>query len=418
VNSKLTTFSNGMRVISDPMSTVETVSVGAWIDVGTRDEHPLINGVSHVLEHMAFKGTKRRSAYAISEEIEAVGGQINAYTSREHTAYFAKVLKDDVELAVDLIADIIQHSTLDPEELERERAVIIQEIHQANDTPDDIIFDYFQETAFPDQAMGRPILGLENLVQNMKRESIIDYMRHNYSPPRIVVAASGNVDHDKFVKQVEKTFDSLSSHQPHDRIHPNYSGGNFVQKRDIEQVHFLLGFNGISYLDPDFYGASILSTLFGGGMSSRLFQEIREKRGLVYSIYSFVSSYSDSGLSGIYAATGKEEAPKMVPLILDEIAKVCESMSEKEIARAKIQLKASILMSQESTSSRCEQIARHVMVFGKDIPISETIEKIESVDNQMLLNTAQRLFSGPPTIATIGPVANDDAFQQISDRFK
>ena len=417
MNSKLTTFSNGMRVISDPMSTVETVSVGAWIDVGTRDEHPQINGVSHVLEHMAFKGTKRRSAYDISEEIEAVGGQINAYTSREHTAYFAKVLKDDVELAVDLIADIIQHSTLDPEELERERAVIIQEIHQANDTPDDIIFDHFQETAFPDQAMGRPILGLEDLVKNMKRDSIIDYMRHNYTPPRIVVAASGNVDHDKFVKQVETTFDSLSSHQPHDRKYPNYTGGNFIQTRDLEQVHFLLGFNGISYLDPDFYAASVLSTLFGGGMSSRLFQEIREKRGLVYSIYSFVSSYSDSGLSGIYAATGKEDAPKMVPLILDEIAKVCESLNDSEIARAKTQLKASILMSQESTSSRCEQIARHVMVFGEDIPISETIEKIESVDCQMLLNTAQRLFSGPPTIATIGPGVNNDAFQQISEKF-
>ena len=418
MNSKLTTLSNGLRVVSDYMGTVETVSVGAWIEVGTRDEHPNINGVTHVLEHMAFKGTKRRSAYAISEEIEAVGGQINAYTSREHTAYFAKVLKDDIELAVDLISDILQHSTLEQEELERELAVIIQEIHQAIDTPDDIIFDHFQETAFPDQAMGRPILGTEALVGKMQRQSIIDYMRHNYSPPRIVIAASGNVDHDKLVRQVEKAFDSLSSHQPLNREPAAYTGGKFIETRELEQVHFLLGFDGISYLDPDFYAASVLSTLFGGGMSSRLFQEIREKRGLVYSIYSFMSSYSDSGIAGIYAATGKDETPGMIPLILEEISKLYENLSEKEISRAKTQLKASILMSQESTSSRCEQIARHIMVFGKDIPITETIEKIEAVDRQKLLDTARRLFSGPPTITTIGPVAEMNCFDQITAQFK
>ena len=292
---RVTTLANGLRVVSDPMASVETVSVGVWVGVGARHERPEINGVSHILEHMAFKGTRRRTARAIVEEIEAVGGHINAYTSHEHTAYYAKVLKEDLGLAVDIIADILQNSVMDAEELARERAVIIQEINHARDTPDDIIFDRFQETAFPGQSLGRSVLGSAELVRDMPREVVVEHMREHYSGPRMIMAGAGRIDHDALVTLADRVFDSL----PPDRgvsVDPaRYGGGDVRESRELKQVHVILGFEGVPFRDPDFYALSVFSTLFGGGMSSRLFQEVRETRGLAYSIHSFLSSFSDSG---------------------------------------------------------------------------------------------------------------------------
>jgi len=400
---QVTTLANGLQIVTDRMPNVETASVGAWVDVGTRDERPTINGISHLLEHMAFKGTNRRSAYDIAAEIEAVGGHLNAYTSRENTAYYAKVLKADVPLAVDMIADILQHSTMEPEELERERAVIIQEIHQAHDTPDDIVFDYFQESAYPDQAMGRPVLGTADLVQSMERDTVLDYMRSHYSGSRMVFAAAGNLEHDQIVKLAEQSFSNLPEKCELERGSPTYTGGEFRDERDLEQVHLVLGVNGLSYLDDDFYTASVLSTLFGGGMSSRLFQEIREKRGLVYSIYSFLSSYTDGGLFGIYAGTGGDEVKELLPLITDEMAKLADGITEDEISRASAQLKASILMSLESTSSRCEQMARQISIYGRPMSVEETVEHIDSVNADGLKKVAERFLSGSMTMTAVGP---------------
>ena len=360
----LATLPNGLRIVTDRIDTVDTVSLGLWVDVGTRHEAPDINGVAHFLEHMAFKGTERRSARAIAEEIEAVGGHLNAYTSRESTAYYAKVLKEDLPLALDILADILLHSTFDPAELERERTVILQEIGQANDTPDDIIFDYFQERAFPDQAMGRPVLGTPEIIGRLSREAVVEYLRGHYSASRIVLSASGNLDHDRVVALAEKLLSDLPAELPVTTEPARYVGGDHREERDLEQLHLVLGFPGIPLGDPDYYAAAVLSTAFGGGMSSRLFQEVRENRGLVYAIHSFAHSYRDGGLFGIYAGTGEEEAAELVPVLCDEAMRLEDGLAPGELARAKAQMKAGLLMSLESTGARCEQMAQHMLVHG------------------------------------------------------
>ena len=413
---RTTTLDNGLRVVSDRMDSVETTSVGVWVNAGTRDEHLEINGISHLLEHMAFKGTERRDAYAIASEIEAVGGQLNAYTSRENTAYYAKVLKENVPLAIDLMGDILQNSVMAEEELARERAVILQEIRQANDTPDDIVFDHFQESAFPDQPMGRPVLGRPEVVNAMDKEGVLSYMSERYGAPNLIVSAAGRIDHDKLVQLSEETFTALPDHQKFKRQPAKYSGGDFRETRDLEQVHLVLGVEGLSYRDEDFYAASALSALLGGGMSSRLFQEIREKRGLAYAVSSFLSCYTDTGVFGIYAGTGPSEAADLVPLILDEIDEVKTQVMTKEVERSRAQLKASLLMGLESTSSRCEQLAQQMLVFGRPVPTDEIVEKVEAVDAAAVRRVANRLFQGAPTIAAIGPVINVAAYKDIAKR--
>ncbi len=415
-NIRISTLESGLRVVSDSMDTVETASVGVWVNAGARDESVDINGISHLLEHMAFKGTKRRNAYAIAAEIEAVGGHLNAYTSRENTAYYAKVLKEDVPLAVDLLGDILQHSVMAEEELERERAVILQEISQAIDTPDDIVFDHFQETAFPDQAMGRPVLGRPEVVGAMGRERVLAYMRERYSAPRLIVSAAGRIDHDALVELAEAAFTQLPTQTDTTRDDPTYIGGDYREARDLEQVHLVLGVEGLSYKDDDFYAASILSALLGGGMSSRLFQEIREKRGLAYSISSFLSCYTDTGIFGVYAGTSEGEAADLLPLVLDELDKAKSDVTAEEVNRARAQLKASLLMALESTSSRCEQLAQQMLVFGHPVPTSEIVSKVEAVDEAAVMRVASRLFQGAPTLATMGPVGKVAPYGEISRR--
>jgi len=411
-----TILPNGLRVVSDPMAAVETVSLGVWVNTGTRNEAPEINGISHLLEHMAFKGTERRTARDIAEEIEAVGGHLNAYTSREQTAYYAKVLKEDTALAIDIIADIVQHSTLDSEELAREQAVVVQEIGQAIDTPDDIIFDHFQETAYPDQALGRPVLGTAELVRSMTKQTIADYMGTHYTAPRMTLAAAGKIDHGTLVGLATQAFDALPSGTVEAEEKASYRGGDYREERDLEQIHVVLGFDGVSYEDPHFYTSQVLSTALGGGMSSRLFQEIREKRGLVYSIYSFASSYADGGLFAIYAATGEEEVGELVPVMCDEILKATDLMSDAELQRARAQIKASMLMSLESSSSRCEQVARQIQAYGRPVPVAESVAKIEAVDRESVRACAQRLFVTLPTLAAIGPLSKLEDYQTIRGR--
>ncbi|WP_135081710.1 pitrilysin family protein [Terasakiella sp. SH-1] len=409
---RVTTLENGLRIVSDSMMSVQSVSLGAWVEAGTRHEAPQVNGISHLLEHMAFKGTKRRSALELAEEIENVGGHINAYTSRENTAYYCKVLKEDVSLAVDVIADILQHSVLDEEELTRERSVILQEIHQANDTPDDIIFDVFQETAYPDQAMGRPVLGKADIIASMARDDVLSYMQNNYATSNMIFSAAGNVDHEALVALVSEKFDSLPKESGINADPTRYQGGVLaVNRPSLEQVHIVAGFDGVRYDDPDFYALSVMSTLFGGGMSSRLFQEIREKRALVYSIYSFVSAYDDGGMLGIYAGTGAEETKELLPVLIDEIKKVCDDVHDDEVIRARAQLKSSILMSLESTSTRCEQLARQMIVFGRPITVEEVVKKIDAIDAQAVQDVSQRVFSSTPTLTAIGPITELPEFK-------
>ena len=413
---RLTRLANGLTVVTDSMPSVQTASLGVWVNAGTRHEAPDINGVSHLLEHMAFKGTERRSARAIAEEMDAVGGHLNAYTSREHTAYYAKVLKEDVGLAIDLIGDILQNSTFDPDELAREQAVVVQEISQAIDTPDDIVFDHFQSTAYPDQAVGRPVMGTADLVRGMSRQTISAYLRDTYGAGRMILAAAGNLEHDAVVEMAEKGFRSLPAERPVVEEPAHYTGGDYREDRDLEQVHVVLGFDGVAYEDPDFYAASVLSTVLGGGMSSRLFQEVREKRGLAYSVYSFSSSYTDGGLFTLYAGTGTDEVAEVIPVLCDEIMKATLGVTEEEILRARAQLKSSILMSLESTASRCEQAARQLLCYGRLVPLSEVVQNVEAVDSAAVRRAAARIFAGRPTLATIGPLTRVESYDRVVGR--
>ncbi len=412
---RLSTLANGFRVVTHSMPSVESVSVGVWVGVGTRHEATAVSGVAHLLEHMAFKGTQRRSAVDIAGEIENVGGHLNAYTSRESTVYYARVLKEDVALAVDLLGDILKNATFDDEELTRERAVVLQEIGQAHDTPDDLVFDQFQLTAFPDQPLGRPVLGDIDVVRTIPRQSIIDYMQKHYASDRMVLAAAGRVDHDELVALAEDEFGGLTRNGALSPEPARYGGGDNRVQRDLEQLHLVMGFPGISYGDDDFYAASIMSTIFGGGMSSRLFQEIREKRGLVYSIYCFSSYYADTGLFGIYAGTGVDECEELAQVLCGEIQRLPGSILESEIVRARNQLKAGTLMSLESTGGRCEQLGQQTLIFGAPIPLDEQVRRIEAVDCAAVARVAGRIFAGPLSVATVGPSGQ---FPQLDDLAK
>ena len=413
---RTSTLPSGLTVVTERMERVETVSFGAYVASGTRHETAAENGASHFLEHMAFKGTESRTATQIAEAVEAVGGHINAYTAREQTAYYVKLLKEDLALGADIIGDILCHSTFDPDELERERGVILQEIGQANDTPDDIVFDHFQETAYPDQPMGRPVLGHEAGIRSMPRDALMGYMRRHYTASNMTVAAAGNLDHDTVVALVERHFADLPATSAPVAVEGTYAGGEFREARDLDQVHIVLGFPSVAYADPGFYPTMLLSTLLGGGMSSRLFQEIRERRGLVYSIYSFTAPAMDGGLFGIYAGTGESEAAELVPVTLDELHRVQRDVTEIELARARAQVKASLLMSLESTGSRCEQLARQMQVFGRVIPTAETVARIEAVTIAEVEAAATALFRARPTLAAMGPAGHVPALPAIAER--
>ena len=413
---QVTSLENGLRVATDTMDSVETVSLGAWVGVGARHESPEVNGVAHFLEHMVFKGTRRRSARDIAEQIEAVGGQINAYTGRENTAFYAKVLAEDSELALDILSDILQHSVFDPGELARERAVILQEIGQAADTPDDIVFDHFQETAYPSQALGRPVLGRSETVSAMDRRCLMDHLSRHYGPEDMVVAAAGRIEHDFFRDTVAKAFDALPSGAKQAPEPAAYRGGDHREVRDLEQVHLILGFESLGYHDPDYYGSLMLSTLLGGGMSSRLFQEVREERGLAYAIYSFVSAYGDSGLFGVYAGTSESDTAELLTVVVDEFAKLPSDIREEELERARAQLRASVLMGRESSLSRCEHLAQQLLVYGRPLSLEEIVERIEAVDCAGLGRVIERMRGARPSLAVIGPAAGVDSFDTLRDR--
>ena len=400
----VSTLPNGLRVATDTMTTVETVSLGMWVGVGTRHEREAENGVSHLLEHMAFKGTERRTAGEIAREIEAVGGFLNAYTAREVTAYYAKVLKEDAALAVDILADILTGSVFDAAELERERTVILQEIGQAQDFPEDVAFDMFQETAYPAQAMGRSILGRPEVVRSLPREAVAGWMGERYRAPAMVLAAAGHIEHEALLDLAERHFADLPTAPAPVPEAARYAGGDMRERRDIEQSHLVLGFEGPSFREAGFYPAQVFSTLYGGGMSSRLFQEVREKRGLVYSIYSFASSAADTGIVGVYAGTASESVDEVLAIVRGELEELAgDGPDEDELARARAQLRASLSMARESTSSRCEQLAQQLLVHNRPIPAEELAERVEAVSAADVAAIAARCAATPASLVVLGP---------------
>lgn len=416
---ELTRLSNGLRIVTDRAPHVMSASVGLWIDAGSRYECEAENGMSHMLEHMLFKGTRRRSPRAIAEEIESVGGHMNAWTSRDHTSFHARVLSEDVPLAVDVLADILQHSTFDPNELDREREVIIQEIGQAEDTPDDIIFDHLQEAAYPAQPIGRSILGTAERVGAFSRDQLFGYLNRHYRADNTVIAAAGDVDHQQLVSLCAEAFSAMPTGEARGFDPAGYQGGVRHDRRKTEQLHLTLGFPGVSFDDPDYYAIQVLSTMLGGGMSSRLFQEVRENRGLAYSVYSFTGSHADTGLFGVYAGTTSDLAPEMLKVIADETLKLTEPADEAEVARARAQLKAGLLMSLESTSARIEQIGRQMLVFDRVLSLQEMVREVEAVDAAAVAAACTRMLKdGTPSIATVGRTGKLPGYQDVARLFQ
>ena len=414
-----TTLKNGMVVLTDNMPHLESASLGVWVKAGARSERKTEHGISHLLEHMAFKGTGSRTSLEIAEAIENVGGDLNAATSIEHTGYFARVLKDDVVLAADILADILQNSTLDEGELAREKQVIVQEIGAARDNPDDHVFDLFQEAAYPTQPIGRTILGTVDSVRQFNPDTIRKYMRRNYVGDRMVIAAAGNVDHDGLVRVAEQRFAELVPNGAPDPQRAEYQGGEERLISDHEQAHIVLGFEGRAYNSDGFYAAQVLASILGGGMSSRLFQEIRERRGLCYSVYSFHWAFADSGVFGVAAATGEDEVAELMPVVTDELRRATETISDEEVVRVRNQIRAGLLMSLESPSARAGQLARQQILWGRPIEMQETVERINRITAQRVRDVAEQIFtSGTPTLAGIGPISRLADVESIGGTLK
>ena len=414
---KVSTLPNGITVVSDDMPHLGTASLGIWVGAGARDEQADEHGISHLLEHMAFKGTKRRSARRIAEEIEQVGGDINAATSVEQTSYNVRVLGEDVGLGVDILADILTEPAFAADELEREKNVIIQEIGAVLDTPDDLVFDHFQERAFPDQAVGRSILGTPETVRSFNRGQLATYLLRRYRGPRMVVAAAGAVDHEHLVAEAGARLASISGDQPAVQMPASYAGGIHLAPRDLEQVHLLIGIEGCSFKDEEYHAVQVLSNVLGGGMSSRLFQDVREERGLCYAIYAFHWSYADTGLFGVYAGTDEGDVSELTAAVIDQILETGDTVTEEEVARAKAQMKVGLLAALEGSGARADQLARQMLGFGRVIPVEEIVARVDAVDVAKVRAAARRLLLGAkPTLAAIGPGAGLEPAARIVER--
>jgi predicted Zn-dependent peptidase len=401
---ELTRLPSGLSVVTDRMPHLESASLGVWIGSGSRDEASDEHGISHLLEHMAFKGTKRRNARQIAEEIEAVGGDLNAATSIESTAYYARVLKADVPLALDVLSDILSNPTFDVEELRREQNVIVQEIGAVEDAPDDLVFDRLQEIAFPKQSVGRSILGTPETVRSFTPGRLRSYLKRNYCAPDMIVAAAGAVDHQAVVAEVEKRFAAFSGPGAPTPEAATFCGGTRVETRDLEQVHIALALEGLPVGHEQLYSLQVFTSVLGGGMSSRLFQEVREIRGLCYTINAFHMPYSDVGLFALYAGTDETDAPELMRVVIDQIGDATETLNETEVARAKIQLKAGLLMALESSEARIGQLGRQMLAYGRPIPLDEIVSKVDAVTVESA-RAAGRMLIGrsPPAISALGP---------------
>ena len=414
--TKTTTLDNGLRIVTQNMPGLETVAMGIWNSVGGRDELKKVNGVAHFLEHMAFKGTTTRTSKQIAEAIENVGGDINAYTSTETTAYHVRLIADDLPVGIDILTDILQNSTFAEEELEIERGVILQEIGRTLDSPDSKLFDQFQETAFPDQPIGRSLLGPKDIIKNISRNEIKTFMESNYNPKKMIVSAAGKVNHDDFVERISKTCSNLPKGTSDNRIAANYLGGEYREEKDLEQIHFIASFEGTDLHHEDYYSLLVYNSLLGEGMSSKLFQEIREKRGLVYTISSFAFPFSDTGLFGIYAGTGEKQIEEFIPVLCDELKNSPETISENEIKKGKAQLKANLLMARERANSRCRSAANQLLYFNRVIEPEEITTKIDNVTKDTVERIAHNILKTPMTIASIGPIKKLETLDKIQSR--
>jgi predicted Zn-dependent peptidase len=416
-----TVLDNGIRVVSHEMPDNRSVSLGIWVENGSRHESESENGISHFIEHLLFKGTERRSAAQIAEEMDAVGGVLNAFTSKEHTCYYAKVLDENLPLAIDLLTDIFLHSSFNAEEIERERSVILQEISQSEDTPDDYVHDLFNLDFFKDHPIGRPICGREKTVSAFQRQDIVNFFNLRYQPRRVVVSAAGNIRHSGLIEEMTARLGAVAKGPNTDNgsildgeSPPAMANGVYPHAKSLEQVHLCLGMAGIHQTHPKRYVGYVLNTLLGGGMSSRLFQEIREKRGKAYSVYSFSSSYKDIGYTGVYAGTSLEDTEEVVELIVKELKKITAGeVSAEELGRTQGQLVGSMMLGLESTDSWMSHIARNEIYFGKTVTTDEICQRVRAVTRDDVIELADALFRSDGMTLTL--LGNFDESSQIKN---
>lgn len=410
-------LANGFRIVTEHMPGLASASIGIWVDAGGRHETPKQNGIAHFLEHMAFKGTAKRSALQIAEAIEDVGGYINAYTSREVTAYYARVLEADVPLALDVIGDILLNPTFDKNEIEIERGVILQEIGQALDTPDDVIFDWLQAQAYPEQPIGRTILGPTERIEAFTRKDLARFVAQHYGPEEMILSAAGAVDHDSIVKLAEEMFGGMVPTPAFKLAPAKFRGGEVRQVKDLEQAHFALAFESPGYRDEEIYVAQIYASALGGGMSSRLFQEVRENRGLCYSIFAQAGAYDDTGMMTVYAGTSGDQVAELSQITIDEMKRAASDMNPAEVARARAQMKAGLLMGLESPSSRAERLARLVQIWDRVPPLEETIARIDAVTTGDVREFAEHIAAtAPAALALYGPVDTAPTLDALQER--
>lgn len=415
---QISVLPNGLRVVTDTMPGAESTVVGAWVGVGTRHEPWSANGVAHLVEHMMFKGTKTRSAYMLSAEIEKNGGAMNAHTTREETAYYARVLPENIELACDIVADMLQHSVFDPKELAREKQVIIQEIGRDLDSPEDYVFDLMQQLAFPRQKIGRPILGSAKVIEKLPRNAVKDYVRRYYHAGNIVVIGVGKIEHEAFVAMAKRRFGRLPRGKAPPQEKARIAPGAKLVKKKIEQLHLILGFAGPGFRHRDVYAAQLLSVLLGGSSASRLFQKVREKRGLVYTISAGHTTFSDAGVFQIYAGTDPARVGELIPVVCDELHDVTHNITPGELARAKAQFRAGLLMGRESVMNRADMLGHQMLAFGRPIPSGHILQKLTAVTKRDVQAMAKKLLARRPIVTALGPLDKLESYGKIAKRLK
>jgi predicted Zn-dependent peptidase len=413
---EITKLPNGLTVATDSMPGIGTAAVTVAFAAGARSETQSEHGLAHLLEHMAFKGTTRRTAQRIAEEIEEVGGDLNAATSIEQTSYEARVLKEHVPLGLDILSDILTDPTFPEDELKRERGVILQEIGAAEDDPDDLVYDIGFETAYSGQSIGRPILGTPKSVKALDRDAISGFLGQHYRASRGVVTVAGGIDHADVVKRAEDLFGGLPAEAGPEAAPAVWTGGERRHLRDLEQAHLVLAFPGRALGDKDTLALQVFSNLLGGGMSSRLFQEVREKRGLVYSIQAFHWAFSDTGLFGVYAGTGEGDLKELMPVMLDEMADAARTTTEAEVNRAKAQMRMALELARESPASRAERLSRQILVLGRAVAPEEILTRLNAVTVEDVRRVGLAAISSIPALAALGPVKGLMPLDRITGR--
>src|SRR4030043_1387906 len=406
-----TVIDGGIRVITEEIPYFKSVSIGVWVLTGSRDEHPYENGISHFIEHLLFKGTEKRTAFDIAKEIDPGGGALNAFTGREYTCFYAKVIDKNLPLAIDLLSDIFLHSLMDAKDVEKERMVILQEIKMVEDTPDDYIHDFFNRVCWGDHPLGFPIFGTCDLVQSFTREQIFQFLKETYQPKRIIICAAGNLKHEEAVDLIAGTFGQLpQSNRERQRLKPHSISTTNIRKRELEQVHFCLGTKGLQYNHSLRFASYLLNTILGGGMSSRLFQEIRENRGLAYSVYSYLPSYIDAGLRVVYAGTNENSFQEVIELILREFNRLKrEPLKNGELETAKEQLKGNLLLSLESSDNLMTRLAKNEIYFQTYLPVGMILKGIGEVREETLQQLATDIFDERFFCLTVlGPMDGND----------